>query len=40
VVVDLIRVALFLEATGIFWFQPVHDLAYDIPFDGIIDVLE
>jgi len=40
VVVDLIHVALILEATGIFWLQPVNDLAYEIPFDDIIDVLE
>jgi hypothetical protein len=39
VVVDLIREALILEATEIFWIQPVNDLVLDITFDDVIGVL-
>ena len=39
-VVDLIREALLLEVAGLFWFQPVNDLVYDIALYGIIGVLE
>ena len=40
VVVNLIRIALILEAAGVFWIQPVNDLVYDIAFDDVIGVLE
>ncbi len=39
-VVDLIREALLLEVAGLFWFQPVNDLVYDIALYDIIGVLE